>query len=264
MQIDRHISISAGWVAGPAFGVAMMAAPVYFNLGHAISGICFWGAIVVFIATIVVVIVLSRGEKRAANSKLLPFGPITTGVMISFCIAVWHFWPDAYFENNSYPGFASVTIGRIYDAPDIRRKNVFDIGQKDGSARAKFYLSASDKFTFSIIDVNGETYPLEVRLGNSGISTDKEIMILCEAGFDGNSTFLRVSVNGEIKASRTIDFPINMGTRKWGPHSTLYSDSDGRNSGTMEVKEMIFFEKTLTRSMRGNFFEFEKKRFNLN
>jgi hypothetical protein len=32
LTLDRHIAIQSGWIAGPAFGVAMMAAPVYFHL----------------------------------------------------------------------------------------------------------------------------------------------------------------------------------------------------------------------------------------
>ena len=51
-NIDRHIAISAGWVGGPAFGVAMMAAPEYFHLGRIASGMLFWGGIIVFLATV--------------------------------------------------------------------------------------------------------------------------------------------------------------------------------------------------------------------
>jgi hypothetical protein len=45
LNIDRHIAIQAGWIAGPAFAVAMMAAPEYLHLGPTGSAISFWGGI---------------------------------------------------------------------------------------------------------------------------------------------------------------------------------------------------------------------------
>jgi hypothetical protein len=51
MRIDRHIAVSAGWVAGPAFGVAMMAAPEYLHLSKAKAGWLFWGGLFVFVLT---------------------------------------------------------------------------------------------------------------------------------------------------------------------------------------------------------------------
>jgi hypothetical protein len=38
VHIDRQIAIWAGWIAGPAFGVAMMAAPEYLKLDPPYSG----------------------------------------------------------------------------------------------------------------------------------------------------------------------------------------------------------------------------------
>jgi hypothetical protein len=52
MHIDRHIAVSAGWVAGPAFGVAMMAAPEYFHPSHAVAASLFWGGLFVFFLTL--------------------------------------------------------------------------------------------------------------------------------------------------------------------------------------------------------------------
>jgi hypothetical protein len=48
MRIDRHIAVSAGWIAGPAFGVAMMAAPEYLHPSGAVVAVLFWGGLGVF------------------------------------------------------------------------------------------------------------------------------------------------------------------------------------------------------------------------
>jgi hypothetical protein len=93
LNIDRHIAISAGWIAGPAFGVAMMAAPEYLHLGPIWSGILFWGGIAVFVATIVVVAFLSLHEKRRQRALVGPILVMTLGAL-TFCGgAAWYFWP---------------------------------------------------------------------------------------------------------------------------------------------------------------------------
>jgi hypothetical protein len=71
-NIDRHIAISAGWVAGPAFGVAMMAAPEYLHLGPLASGLLFWGGILLFLATITVVVIVSVHEDKETKSRARP------------------------------------------------------------------------------------------------------------------------------------------------------------------------------------------------
>lgn len=63
-NIDRHIAILAGWIAGPAFGVAMMAAPSYLKLEPVTSGLLFWGGIAVFLLTIIVVVIFLSMKKE--------------------------------------------------------------------------------------------------------------------------------------------------------------------------------------------------------
>jgi hypothetical protein len=93
LNIDRHIAISAGWVAGPAFGVAMMAAPEYLHLGPTTSGLLFWGGIVVFLATVTVVVWVSLYEGRKRKPVTSPIIVMTIGMLI-FCGGVaWYFWP---------------------------------------------------------------------------------------------------------------------------------------------------------------------------
>jgi len=92
-NIDRHIAFQAGWVAGPAFGVAMMAAPEYLHLGPAMSAILFWGGIGVFLATIGVVAFISLHEENKRRAVIGPIIVMTFGALL-FCVgAAWYFWP---------------------------------------------------------------------------------------------------------------------------------------------------------------------------
>ena len=93
LNIDRHIAIWAGWVAGPAFGVAMMAAPEYLHFGPFWSGILFWGGIAVFVTTVIVVAALSLHEKRKQRALLGPVLIMAAGALIFCAGAAWYFLP---------------------------------------------------------------------------------------------------------------------------------------------------------------------------
>lgn len=95
MQIDRHIAVWAGWVAGPAFGVAMMAAPEYLKLQPYTAALFFWGGIFVFLATIFVVIVLSAREQGRRHKAMWPIVTMAVGVCIFGVGAAAYFWPSA-------------------------------------------------------------------------------------------------------------------------------------------------------------------------
>jgi hypothetical protein len=95
LNVDRHIAIQAGWIAGPAFGVAMMAAPEYLHLGPVWSALLFWGGVAVFLATIAVVAVISLHEERKRQRELGPIILMVVGALV-FCMgAAWYFWPSA-------------------------------------------------------------------------------------------------------------------------------------------------------------------------
>ena len=93
--VDRHIAIQAGWIAGPAFGVAMMAAPEYFHLGPTAAGLLFWGGIGVFVLTILVVALISLHEEEKRRRVLWPIITMAIGAPIFCGGAAWYFWPSA-------------------------------------------------------------------------------------------------------------------------------------------------------------------------
>ena len=93
MQIDRHIAISAGWVGGPAFGVAMMAAPDYLHLNPIVAAVCFWGGLAVFAATLLTVVLLSSKERESRRMSIGPVVLIGSGLLLFGSGVVWYFYP---------------------------------------------------------------------------------------------------------------------------------------------------------------------------
>jgi hypothetical protein len=94
LTIDRHIAIQSGWIAGPAFGVAMMAAPSYFHLEPGFtSGLLFWGGIGVFLATLIVVVVLSLHDEKKRKTVVGPIVLMAIGALVFCSGAAWYFWP---------------------------------------------------------------------------------------------------------------------------------------------------------------------------
>ena len=93
MQADRQIAIWGGWIAGPAFGVAMMAAPDYLKLSPPYAGVVFWGGIAIFFLTLIVVFVLSLHEQEKKHRVIGPILLMAVGAIIFGAGAAWYFWP---------------------------------------------------------------------------------------------------------------------------------------------------------------------------
>jgi drug/metabolite transporter (DMT)-like permease len=93
MHIDRQIAIWAGWIAGPAFGIAMMAAPEYLKLEPLVAGLLFRGGIAVFLLTIIVVLILWLHETDKQKAMLGPILTMFVGALVFCGGASWYFWP---------------------------------------------------------------------------------------------------------------------------------------------------------------------------
>jgi hypothetical protein len=130
LNIDRHIAIWAGWVAGPAFGVAMMAAPEYLHLGSIRSGILFWSSIGVFVTTVVVVAILSLHEKRRQHALIGPV--LVMGLSaLAFCGgAAWYFWPiktEAAGETSPLDGQLQISSGISQYPTVLPQHTIFEL-----------------------------------------------------------------------------------------------------------------------------------------
>jgi len=261
-MIKDVVILGIGALFGLGATMAALAAPSHFpNAPPWVWYWTFWGGIALMGLMFVDVALLLLWKEEGAR-----FGP---GVLLNLSLAgvaaaiIWHSTkPPA----KKLPGFAAYAVVRIYDIPEFRRKYIFDFGTQASKARAAFYLSASDQFTFALTDARGETYPLEVKLGQGGIPIDRFIMLLCEAGVDEDMTILRVSVNGKEILRRVLSFPVDLGDRKWGPGSALGANAIGQENGIFMLAELgawaETFSKDDTAKMLKNVTDFYKLKLN--
>ena len=110
VHIDRQIAIWAGWIAGPAFGVAMMASPEYLKLNPPYSGFLFWGGLIVFFVTIVVVVALSLHDDRVKEKVIGPILTMALGTLILGGGIAWYFWPAGGDSQQTHEGSAQSKI----------------------------------------------------------------------------------------------------------------------------------------------------------
>jgi hypothetical protein len=152
--------------------------------------------------------------------------------------------PDAMRGKENLPGFSTSIVFQPNDLNERRRKYYFAFEDPE-HAQAILYLSASNIFTFSVTDVNGERYPLEIPLGSSdGIPINQFVVAVFEVGVATNYAFMRAVINGREVAHRSL-FPIDLGSRKWLP-KFLGADEHGQNPGPMLWMETAAFFTTQT------------------
>lgn len=148
-------------------------------------------------------------------------------------------------KEQKLPGFTAYAVIRLYDTPESRRRYVFEFVSSEG-AKVSFYLSASSVFTFAATDIQGEAYPLEVKLGDGGIPIDQFVTLFCEVGIAKNSTIMRILVNEKQVARRDLSFPLKLGKLDWKP-GTLGVPVTGINQGgVFLLSEIGIYSITMT------------------
>lgn len=90
-NVDRHLAIWSGWVAGPAAGIVMMAAPEYFKTSQEIVEYLFWGGSALFLLSIVVPSILLLRRQR--EPRVGPIVLIAVGATLILSGLVWMLWP---------------------------------------------------------------------------------------------------------------------------------------------------------------------------
>jgi hypothetical protein len=148
-------------------------------------------------------------------------------------------------HDETLPGFAAGLLVQTNDNVEVRRKYQFDFGTPEG-AKVAFYLSASNRYAFSVTDIHGEPYTLDIPLGSNGIPFGTFMYVLVEVGAASSYSYLRALVNGEEVAWREFDFPLDLGSRRW--MMTTGADSSGKNGGSFSFREMGIYSTTLSDS----------------
>lgn len=148
-------------------------------------------------------------------------------------------------EQSRNPGLSLHMVISIHHLPVSRRKYLFDFGHANRE-RLSIYLSAGNILTLSLIDADGELYPLQVPLGNGGIPTSQPIYLVCEVGVSSNSTSLRVLVNAQpVREPVTLPFRVNLGDLDL-PGGVIGSDLNGNDGASFDLYELAVYGATLT------------------
>jgi hypothetical protein len=178
-----------------------------------------------------------------------------------------------YSNEESVPGYSIHSVINIHDVTEAGRKYIFDFESAEG-AKIIFYISASDRFTFAVTDLHGESYPLEVAFGG-GIPINEFIFLTCEVGIKGNLSFLRIFKNGNEVIRRDFAFPIDLGSRKFLPFSfgnpgivpqkiEPYGKNPGGISyGSFDINQIAAFTTTITNSGMENLKKQMLDRYNI-
>lgn len=131
-----------------------------------------------------------------------------------------------------------------------RRRYIFQLGQQVRQGAA-LYLSASERLVFEVRDTSGEAYPIELPLGRRGIPLGEPMYLGAEAGRDGQTTVMRVVVDGHIVAERRLHFVVDFGETELG-NFTMGANHGGENHGDFALNNIAVVRKTLAeRDARG-------------
>jgi len=202
-----------------------------------------------------------------------------------FFIALWYYVTiyqvDQLFEK-SLPGFSFISVISIQPIVPRRRQYVFEASSPEG-ARVAFFLSASEHFTFTVTDVHGEPYSLEVPVGHNqvigifyeflcsigvdsdrcqkGIPVNEFIYLLCEVGIASDRSYIRIMLNDKVIQYRILYFPIDLGNKQW--RNRLGSDINGRNNGAFLLGEFGTFNVTVSKEQFGRLSENARAHYGL-
>jgi hypothetical protein len=226
------IFLAIGALFGLGTTVMAAAAPLYFpNSPPWLIHAAFWSGI-----ALMALMVLDGGLMffwGGPGPRLGPGAIINVALMAMTAALIWHYSPAQFAPQQALPGFTASALIRLYDTPEAKNRYIFDLATSDG-AKAAFYLSASEQFTYSITDTNGVSYNLEIPIGNSGIPIDRYIFLYCEAGVSENSTVVRVMIDAKEIRRRVYDFPISLGKKDWTKF-TVGADNQGQHNSPFKI-----------------------------
>jgi hypothetical protein len=223
-----------------SIGIALLLAPLpppwWPNMSKGLTQAVFAVGLLIFVIGAAAV---ATGVSPVLKDRSLwpQTGMVIFGAAFIVC-AIWYFFEpqiSTKVADEKLPGIAVAAVLNIQDVAALRRKYVFEYTTPEHASTA-FYLSASDIFTFTVTDIHGEAYPLEVPLGKNGIPFGQFMHLVCEAGSGSNYSFLSVSVNGKEIKRRDLPARIDLGSRQW--NFTLGADQNGNNNGAFLLGEM--------------------------
>ncbi|MEW6616685.1 MAG: hypothetical protein AB1401_14620 [Thermodesulfobacteriota bacterium] len=168
--------------------------------------------------------------------------------------------------SQNFPGISLQALIKLNDVSANRRKYIFDFGRVNGS-RLSIYISPDNIFTFLFIDAKDEPYNIKLPIGSSGIPFGKPYYLICELGIDGQSTLLRMIIDGKEIKYMQLPFKIDLGGIDV-PGGVIGADLNGDNGASFEMGTMMIFRTTMMSSqidvltkMILNYYQSSKRHF---
>jgi hypothetical protein len=181
------------------------------------------------------------------DRTLWPQTGMTVAAIIFIVCTIWWFLEP---QDKNLPGVGFYAYVRLYDTPELSRKVLLDFASSNGS-EIKFFLSKSDQFSFTVSEAGGESYPLEIPLGQDGIPIDRFIFLFCDIGLQEKTTILRAFVDDKEVANRTLPFRLAFGKPDW-QRRTIGADTNGQNNAPFKLAEFALYHQTLTAKNRSD------------
>jgi hypothetical protein len=259
-RLSRLLLIPAGIATTAGIGLDMttnMLQPYWPDAPHWLFATLFWSGPALILPLPSWLVWLIWKTRKALNSRQIVAGGFAVastcyvgGIIWLWIIAAGGMTVQtqahpASVASKTFPGFGAYIIVSLEDAKIVRKKYIFEFLTPEG-ASAAFYISASDRFTLTIKDVRGDIYPLEARVAIDAIPLHEMIYLAGEMGIDKDSTFLRILLDGEEVARRSIPGQIDAGSRQWVKGGgTFGADAEGKNNGSFTLGEVVVTNRTL-------------------
>jgi hypothetical protein len=237
------IILAVGALFGLGTTITALVAPAYLPVPMSSIHWLFWGGIALCGLMIIDsgIMILWAGALR---ENWLPLCLINFGFICVVAGFTLHYSPlHGPLAKTSLSGVGIFAAIEIRDVAAVRRKYIFDIGTPEG-AKASFYLSASDRFTFAVTDTRKEQYPLEMPIVGETLSVGMPAYLLLECGVSNARTIIHVVVNGVEVARRSLPFAIDFGSRNW-KNITVGANSSGQSGGAFVLAEFGILKATL-------------------
>lgn len=261
-MLRTMVLLLVGGLFGLGATVTAAVAPIYMpNIPSWAVHWLFWGGIAL-VGLMVIDAALIFFWAGSLRENWLQVLSINVGALLIFAGVIFHHAPTVGpLAEVSLPGLGIFAAIEIRDVAEIRRKYIFDVGTSDG-AKAAFYLSASDKFTFVITDTRGETYPLEFPTTGKTLVIGQPVYLLLECGIIDLQTKIHAVINGYEVVRRTLPFPINLGARDW-KDITVGANKAGRDGGAFVLAEFGIVKTTLNKDDFERMKTYYREKYNL-
>jgi len=164
-------------------------------------------------------------------------------VTIIFFFVGYRLYGKTLRRYEKLPGVSIQMLIRLKNQPVDRRKYILDFGHIDRN-RFSVYITKDNLFTMEVIDGSEDHHSIQLLLGGEDVPVGIPIHIGCEVGVTGNSTIMRLTINGKNKEVLDINRRIDIAALDIS-NGVIGADLNKTNNAAFELVEIWSFTVTL-------------------